>query len=640
MGSLLLIRRSSSSSSKRLALTALSHFFSEKPLPVSSNAHFSSQIHTSATGRALGGPLPVFGLTRGLHSGLPLRGGFAAADHSDFEEKRAFSSGSADEGLEISKLGISEDIVSALSSRGIEKLFPIQRAVLEPAMQGRDMIGRARTGTGKTLAFGIPIIDKIIKFNQKHGQGKNPLALILAPTRELAKQVDKEFAESAPKLDTLCAYGGVQISRQMSTLDRGVDIIVGTPGRVIDLIKRGSLDLSEVQFVVLDEADQMLNVGFADDVETILGYITKKHQTLMFSATMPNWIIKLTQKFLKNPLTIDLVGDSDQKLADGISLYSIVSDSREKPAIVGQLLTEHAKGGKSIVFTQTKRDADRLAYSMARSFKCEPLHGDISQAQRERTLSAFREGRVNVLVATDVAARGLDVPNVDLVVHYELPNNSEIFVHRSGRTGRAGKKGSAILMYSTHESKEIKSIEREVGCRFTELPKIAVDAAALQMYGGMEQSSRFGPSSGRMGGGGRFGDSAFGNSSGSGRSGGYGGSSGGYGGSSGGYRGSSGGYGGSSGGYRGSSGGYGGSLGGYRGSSGGGYGGSSSGYGGSSGGGRSGSGYGGSSGGGGGSGRSGGYGSSLGGTSRNSGFGSGGGRSSGSFGSFGSDRSN
>ncbi|GFP92626.1 dead-box ATP-dependent RNA helicase 53 [Phtheirospermum japonicum] len=622
MGSLLLIRRSSSSSSKRLALTALSHLFSEKPLPVSSNAHFSLQIHTSASGPALSRPPPVFGLTRGFHSGLPLRAGFAVADYSDSEEKRAFSSGSSDEGLEISKLGISEEIISALSSRGIEKLFPIQRAVLEPAMQGRDMIGRARTGTGKTLAFGIPIMDKIIKFNQKHGQGRNPLALILAPTRELAKQVDKEFAESAPKLDTLCVYGGVPISRQMSTLDHGVDVIVGTPGRVIDLIKRGALNLSEVQFVVLDEADQMLNVGFADDVETILGYITQKHQTLMFSATMPNWIIKLTQKFLKNPLTIDLVGDSDQKLADGISLYSIVSDSREKPAIIAHLITEHAKGGKSIVFTQTKRDADRLANAMSRSFKCEPLHGDITQNQRERTLSAFREGRVNVLVATDVAARGLDVPNVDLVVHYELPNNSETFVHRSGRTGRAGKKGSAILMYSTHQSREIRGIEREVGCRFTELPKIAVDAAALQMYGGMEQSSRFG-SSGRMGGGGRFGDSGFGGRSGGFGDSGFGGRSGGFGDS--GFGGRSGGFGDS--GYGGRSGGFGDSRGGGR----------SGGYGGSSGGGGRFGGRGSSDGGA--SGRSGGFGSSLGGPTRNSGFGSGGGRSSGGFGDFGSDRS-
>ncbi|XP_011085434.1 DEAD-box ATP-dependent RNA helicase 53 [Sesamum indicum] len=612
MGSLLLIRRSSSSS-KRLAVTALSHFFYEKSSVVSSHATISPNIRAYETGTAFSKPSPVFESTRGFHSGLALRAGFAVADYSDAEERRA-SNGSADEGLEISKLGISQDIVSALAGRGIDKLFPIQRAVLEPAMQGRDMIGRARTGTGKTLAFGIPIMDKIIKFNEKHGQGRNPLAIILAPTRELARQVDKEFAESAPRLDTLCVYGGVPISRQMSTLDRGVDVIVGTPGRVIDLIKRGALNLSEVQFVVLDEADQMLNVGFADDVETILGYITQKHQTMMFSATMPSWIVKLTRKFLKDPVTIDLVGESDQKLADGISLYAITSDIREKPAIIGPLITEHAKGGKCIVFTQTKRDADRLAYAMQRSFRCEALHGDISQNQRERTLSAFRDGRFNILVATDVAARGLDVPNVDLVIHYELPNSSEIFVHRSGRTGRAGKKGSAILIYSSHQYREVKAIEREVGCRFTELPKVAVEDGDLDMYG-MEQGGRFGSGGNR--GGGRFGDSGFGRSGGLSDS--RGGRFGGYGNSGGGRFGGPG---------------SGGGFGGYGNSGGGRFGGSSSGGGfGGQGSGRSGN-FGGF-----GSGRSGGFGD-LGGSERSSGFGRVGGssRSSG-FGDFSSDRS-
>ncbi|XP_073150702.1 DEAD-box ATP-dependent RNA helicase 53, mitochondrial-like [Henckelia pumila] len=587
MGSLLLLRRSSSAtSSKRLALTALTHFFPENPPPPSSNALISPQIPST---RALPKPSSFFHSTlRGFHSGRALWAEYAVADLSD--------DGPADDGLEISKLGISQEIVSALARKSIQRLFPIQRAVLEPAMQGRDMIGRARTGTGKTLAFGIPIMDKIIRYNEKHGQGRNPLALILAPTRELARQVDKEFSESAPKLDTLCVYGGVPISSQMSTLDHGVDVIVGTPGRVIDLIKRGALNLSEVQFVVLDEADQMLNVGFADDVEVILGYITQKHQTLMFSATMPNWILRLTQKFLKNPVTIDLVGESDQKLADGISLYAIAADMRERPAIIGPLITEHAKGGKCIVFTQTKRDADQLAYAMQRNLKCEALHGDISQNQRERTLSAFREGRFNTLVATDVAARGLDVPNVDLVIHYELPNSSELFVHRSGRTGRAGKKGNAILIYSAHQYREIKGIEREVGCRFVELPKIAVDAGALDMYGGMDRGGRFGNA-----GGGRR-DSGFGRSGGSGNSGRFGGNAG-YsgGGRAGGF--GSGRFGGSGGEFGGQGSGRSGNFGGF------------------------------------GSGRSSGFGD-LGGSDRSSGFGNFGGssRSSG-FGDFGSDRS-
>ncbi|CAH8310152.1 unnamed protein product [Eruca vesicaria subsp. sativa] len=439
--------------------------------------------------------------------------GFAISETSD----RAVTDSESD-GLAIAELGISPEIVKALSAKGIEKLFPIQKAVLEPAMQGRDMIGRARTGTGKTLAFGIPIIDKIIKFNAKHGRGRNPLCLVLAPTRELARQVEKEFRESAPSLDTICVYGGTPIGQQMRQLDYGVDVAVGTPGRIIDLIKRGALNLSEVQFVVLDEADQMLQVGFAEDVEIILERLPEKRQSMMFSATMPSWIRSLTKKYLNDPLTIDLVGDSDQKLADGITTYSIIADLYGRASIIGPLVTEHAKGGKCIVFTQTKRDADRLSYGLARTFKCEALHGDISQSQRERTLAGFRDGHFNILVATDVAARGLDVPNVDLVIHYELPNNTETFVHRTGRTGRAGKKGSAILIYSQDQSRAVKIIEREVGSRFTELPSIAVERGGSMFEGiGGRSGESFG------GGGMRDRGSSFGGRSGGG---GYGSSSG------------------------------------------------------------------------------------------------------------------
>ncbi|XP_031505225.1 DEAD-box ATP-dependent RNA helicase 53, mitochondrial-like [Nymphaea colorata] len=448
-----------------------------------------------------------------FHASVPASAEYAVADLSDEDRPSAIK---GDEGLEIAKLGISQDIVSALAKKGITKLFPIQRAVLEPAMQGRDMIGRAKTGTGKTLAFGIPIMDRIIQFNAKHGRGRNPLALVMAPTRELARQVEKEFRESAPVLDTICVYGGVPISSQMRTLDYGVDIVVGTPGRIIDLLKRGALNLSEVQFVVLDEADQMLAVGFDEDVEVILEKLPQNRQSMMFSATMPSWIRRLSQKYLKNPLVIDLVGDSDKKLAEGISLHSIVSDIYSKPSVLNHLITEHAKDGKCIVFTQTKRDADRLSYTMSRTLRCEALHGDISQNQRERTLSGFRDGHFNILVATDVAARGLDIPNVDLVIHYEMPSTSEIFVHRSGRTGRAGKKGSAILMYTEQQTRAVRVIERDVGCKFNELPKVAVDSRSQDMFGdagGSRYGSFFGGS-----GGGRLGGSDFG------RSGSYGGS--------------------------------------------------------------------------------------------------------------------
>ncbi|KAJ6840107.1 DEAD-box ATP-dependent RNA helicase 53-like [Iris pallida] len=287
---------------------------------------------------------------RRFHVGRDLNLGFRPTDAAraefavdDFYEDDKASSaasprkGGGDEGLEISKLGIAPEIVTELAKKGIMKLFPIQRAVLEPAMQGRDMIGRAKTGTGKTLAFGIPIIDKIIKYNAKHGRGRNPLALVLAPTRELARQVEREFKESSP-LDTLCVYGGVPIQQQMKVLNWGVDVVVGTPGRIIDLLKRGALNLSEVQFIVLDEADQMLAVGFDEDVEIILEKLPPKRQSMMFSATMPSWIRKLTQKYLKDPAVIDLVGENDQKLAEGITLYSIATDNYGKPSILGPLI--------------------------------------------------------------------------------------------------------------------------------------------------------------------------------------------------------------------------------------------------------------------------------------------------------------
>ncbi|KAG7626186.1 P-loop containing nucleoside triphosphate hydrolase [Arabidopsis thaliana x Arabidopsis arenosa] len=468
-----------------------------------------------------------------FRSSIVSSAGFAAQEYAPSYEndggigdsESVGSSGGGD-GLAIADLGISPEIVKALKGRGIEKLFPIQKAVLEPAMEGRDMIGRARTGTGKTLAFGIPIIDKIIKFNAKHGRGKNPQCLVLAPTRELARQVEKEFRESAPSLDTICLYGGTPIGQQMRELNYGIDVAVGTPGRIIDLMKRGALNLSEVQFVVLDEADQMLQVGFAEDVEIILQKLPAKRQSMMFSATMPSWIRSLTKKYLNNPLTIDLVGDSDQKLADGITMYSIAADSYGRASIIGPLVKEHGKGGKCIVFTQTKRDADRLAFGLAKSYKCEALHGDISQAQRERTLAGFRDGNFSILVATDVAARGLDVPNVDLVIHYELPNNTETFVHRTGRTGRAGKKGSAILIHGQEQTRAVKMIEKEVGSRFNELPSIAVERGSASMFEGV------GARSGGSFGGGRSGGGGYGSyGSSSGRSG--GGSYGGYGGSSG-----------------------------------------------------------------------------------------------------------
>ncbi|CAM8903993.1 unnamed protein product [Rhodiola kirilowii] len=461
--------------------------------PLIGNAAASSEI--SEAGKCNGS----VGGVRGFRSGLGVLN-FRASEVCR-AQAFAYEVAGDDAALEIARLGIAQEIVTALAAKGITKLFPIQRAVLEPAMQGRDIIARAKTGTGKTLAFGIPMLDKISQYNAKHGRGRFPLGIVLAPTRELAKQVEKEFCETAPHLDTLCVYGGSPIYRQMSQLDRGVDVVVGTPGRVIDLLNRGALNLAEVQFAVLDEADEMLKVGFAEAVEEILAKVPRERHTMMFSATMPTWIRKLTQQHLNKPLIIDLVGEDDQKLAEGITLYSVASDSFAKASIIGPLIKEYGNGGKCIVFTATKRDADRLSYAMSSTCRGGALHGDISQDQRERTLGSFRDGSINVLFATDVAARGLDIPNVDLVIHYDLPNNSELFVHRSGRTGRAGKKGTAILIHTQDQMMDLKGIERDISCQFQKLPEIAGDPSVrLSAMGG---GSRFGGGGGsRFGGGG------------------------------------------------------------------------------------------------------------------------------------------
>ncbi|XP_017228720.1 DEAD-box ATP-dependent RNA helicase 3, chloroplastic [Daucus carota subsp. sativus] len=384
---------------------------------------------------------------------------------------------SSDE-LAITKLGLPEKLVQTLAARGITELFPIQRAVLVPALEGKDLIARAKTGTGKTLAFGIPIIKRLTEDDQERGSQRRsrlPRALVLAPTRELAKQVENEIKESAPYLNTVCVYGGVSYTQQQGALSRGVDVVVGTPGRIIDLIERNTLKLGEVEFLVLDEADQMLAVGFEEAVEMILEKIPVKRQSMLFSATMPSWVKQLSRKYLNSPMTIDLVGNQDEKLAEGIKLYALASTSTSKRAILSDLVTVYAKGGKTIIFTQTKRDADEVSLALTNSIASEALHGDISQHQRERTLNGFRQGKFNVLVATDVASRGLDIPNVDLIIHYELPNDAETFVHRSGRTGRAGKEGSAILMYTNNEKRKVRFIERDVGCKFELISPPAVE---------------------------------------------------------------------------------------------------------------------------------------------------------------------
>eukprot|EP00850_Spirogloea_muscicola_P010336 SM000060S19668 [mRNA] locus=s60:435129:441330:- [translate_table: standard] len=402
----------------------------------------------------------------------------------------------AEDELAIENLGISPEIVDALAARDITRLFPIQKAVLEPAMAGRDVIGRAKTGTGKTLAFGIPIMERITLQNAEdrtlRRAGRAPRCLVLAPTRELAKQVEREFVESAPHLACLCVYGGVSVTTQERTCKaRGIPL-TPPPASIVLLLFLCLMPLP----LFLSPSLTLHMMSMASCTEPSVARQAKTNpacspapsppkpplfppSTCLFSATMPAWVKKLTRKYLRDPLTIDLVGESDEKLAEGISLAAVRVTPQSKRSILADLITVHGKGGKAIVFTQTKKDADDVALGLSRTTGCEALHGDIAQHQREKTLQAFRDGRFTALVATDVASRGLDIPNVDLVVHYEVPNDPETFVHRSGRTGRAGKLGKAILLYEERQRRTLSQIERDVGCKFERVSPPHVDDVLL-----------------------------------------------------------------------------------------------------------------------------------------------------------------
>lgn len=361
---------------------------------------------------------------------------------------------------------IAPELAARLAERGITEASPIQAESLPHTLQGRDLIGRARTGTGKTLAFALPIIQNLEGSRER---ARLPRAIVVAPTRELAKQVAEEFSKSGVDLTTVTVYGGASYAPQENALRRGVDVVVGTPGRLIDHLERGNLDLSAVRYAVLDEADEMLSVGFADAIETILEKTPEGRQTMLFSATLNGDINRLSRKYLRDPLTVDMVGEGKSQAAQTVE-HLKVRVGRSRTRVLADLLTVY-NPEKAIVFTRTKREADELANELIhRGIESEALHGDLAQTQRERALGAFRSGRVGVLVATDVAARGLDIPEVDLVVQYHLPQDPESYVHRSGRTGRAGRTGTAIIMYGDRDGREMSGLERITGVRFTERP--------------------------------------------------------------------------------------------------------------------------------------------------------------------------
>ncbi len=348
--------------------------------------------------------------------------------------------------------GVHPDIVDALAAHGIVHPFPIQAMTLPVALGGHDIIGQAKTGTGKTLGFGVPILQRVISpvdegFDAMARPGK-PQALAVAPTRELAVQVatDLERAGARRGIRVLTVYGGRAYEPQIDALKRGVEVVVGTPGRLIDLAKQGHLDLSQAKTVVLDEADEMLDLGFLPDVETLMSLTPASRQTMLFSATMPGAIVALARRYMQQPTHIRAMGDENENAhtVKAVTQYVYRAHAMDKVEMLARLLQARDRG-LCLVFTRTKRTAAKVADDLAeRGFAAAAIHGDLGQGAREQALRAFRNGKVDVLVATDVAARGIDVDNVTHVVNFQCPEDEKTYVHRIGRTARAGNTGTSV----------------------------------------------------------------------------------------------------------------------------------------------------------------------------------------------------
>jgi superfamily II DNA/RNA helicase len=342
------------------------------------------------------------------------------------------------------------------------------------ALIGTDLIGQARTGTGKTLAFGIPVLQRIVSptdadYPELVAPGK-PQALVVAPTRELALQVsgDLSVAGSQRGTRTLTVYGGVGYDIQLAALATGVEVVVGTPGRLLDLADRGSLDLSHVKVLVLDEADEMLDLGFLPDVERILRHTPELRQTMLFSATMPAAVVSLARTHMRHPVNIRAESASESQTVPATAQFVYRAHDLDKPEIIARIL-QADDAGRSIVFTRTKRQAQRIADDLAeRGFSASPLHGDMQQVSREKAMRRFREGAVDVLVATDVAARGLDVEGVTHVINYNCPDDDKNYLHRIGRTGRAGASGIAVTFVDWPDMTRWKLINTAMELPFEE----------------------------------------------------------------------------------------------------------------------------------------------------------------------------
>jgi ATP-dependent RNA helicase DeaD len=380
--------------------------------------------------------------------------------------------------VQFADLGIGMPINKAIQEMGFEAPTKIQAAAIPIILAGKDVAGQAQTGTGKTAAFAIPVLEKIDQNNRE------VQAIVMCPTRELAIQVAGEFnnlSKFMGDVKVTPVYGGQPISRQIRQLKSGTQIVVGTPGRVIDHLKRKTLNLNQLKMVVLDEADEMLNMGFREDIETILGFTSgdSERQTIMFSATMSTGIKKIMKRWFQNPEMIKVEGMAPS--ADGIEQYIVEArDSMRTEGICRLLdLNDYRL---ALIFCNTKRKCDSLVLELqSRGYSSDALHGDMSQNIRDKVMNNFRQGKIDVLIATDVAARGLDVDDIDVVFNYDIPQDPEYYVHRIGRTGRAGRKGVAYTFSSGRKSKNIRYIEKILNVKIDTIPLPSVkDVEASQ----------------------------------------------------------------------------------------------------------------------------------------------------------------
>ncbi len=353
-------------------------------------------------------------------------------------------------------LGLAAPIVAALSERGIESPFPIQELSIPDAITGRDVCGKAKTGSGKTLAFGLPVLHQLTK-----AEPCRPVALALVPTRELAVQVHDELGPLAESLDrtVIPIYGGANIETQIAQLNKGADFVVATPGRLIDLIERGEVTLDAIAHVIVDEADRMADMGFMPQVEWLLRHVEGDHQTLLFSATLDGVVDRLISRYQTDPIRFEV--ESPTTTVDSMQHRFLLVHQMDRPKVVASIA---ASSNRTLVFSRTKHGADRLVDSLNdEGARAAAIHGDLRQNHRERALAQFAEGKITVLVATDVAARGIHVDDVDMVIHYQPAADHKAYLHRSGRTARAGNSGCAVTLSLWNEELEVKRLQKRLG---------------------------------------------------------------------------------------------------------------------------------------------------------------------------------